>query len=83
MLLPLPHARLPECRCPACRAGPRRRQCTWSHRQLVLALAPPLARRTGFMLPMLEWVCERAYLDCELVFQDTMPDMLQALVDVS
>jgi hypothetical protein len=33
------------------------------------------------MLPMIEWVCERAYLDCELVFQDTIPDMLQALVD--
>lgn len=35
------------------------------------------------MLPMIEWVCERAYLDCELVFQDTIPGMLQALVDVS
>lgn len=35
------------------------------------------------MLPMIEWVCERAYLDCELVFQGSMPEMLQALVDVS
>lgn len=49
----------------------------------VLALALALPRRTGFMLPMLEWVCEHAYLDCELVFQDTIPGMLQALVDVS
>jgi len=47
---------------------------------LLLLLLP---RRTGFMLPMIEWVCERAYLDCELVFQDTIPGMLQALVDVS
>ena len=35
------------------------------------------------MLPMIEWVCERAYLDCELVFQGSMVEMLQALVDVS
>lgn len=38
---------------------------------------------TGFMLPLLEWVCDKAHLDCQLLEMYSMPEMLEAVQNVS